>query len=87
MKKLTEEERQDILDVSTQEAASMLYMAFVMCELKTHIYLICDFGSKRFKLTFEPVVIECDQDEEHKPDECAKVMGRCIVCDHYYQNK
>lgn len=55
MKKLTEQQKSELLDKAAQEAATMLYMTFVLCELKTHIHLTCDFGSKRFKLTFEPV--------------------------------
>lgn len=29
---------------------------------------------------------ECDQ-TDNKNDECAKVMGRCVICEHYIQNR
>jgi len=77
MEKLTEEQRQELLKKATKEAATVLYMTFVLCELKTHMHLTCDFGSRRFKLTFEPVEKECDH---YFPTNNKGIIQPCDFC-------
>ena len=72
MEKLLPKEQQDLLNHVTGEAAKMLFMAFKLCDLKTHIHLTCDFGHQRFKMTFEPEEPIIISDCEHPKD---KVVG------------
>ena len=61
MKILTDQERSDTLNFASSEAVKILYMAFILCDLKTHIHLTCEFEGKPFKMTFEPIKPESNE--------------------------